>query len=87
MMVVALQNELNKEKEKSSNYRKEFEDILKAKEDLETTLSMSRHNNIELTEKLEDEIAKVAALEDMRLNDLKYIVTLENDIWELRFLD
>lgn len=41
---------------------------------------MSRHNNIELTEKLEDEIAKVTALEDMRINDLKYIVTLESDI-------
>jgi len=78
MMINALQNELNKEKEVSLEYKNQVERLLDVKQELERNLAMARHNTLELSGKLEEESAKVAALEDMRINDLQYISTLEN---------
>jgi len=80
MMIYALQSELNKEKEKAQDLKSHLDVLLQTKEELQASLAMARANAIELTEKLEEEISKVAALEDMRITDLQYIASLEQDL-------
>lgn len=77
MMIFALQNELNKEKEVSASFKGQLDSLLDLKQELERNLAMSRHNVLDVTGKLEEECAKVAALEDMRISDLQYISNLE----------
>jgi hypothetical protein len=52
---------------------------VQTKEELQATLAMSRASLIEMTDRLEEEIAKVAALEDMRIQDLQQLVRLEDN--------
>ena len=80
MMINALQNELNKEKEVSLEYKNQMERLVEVRQELERNLAMSRHNALDLSGKLEEESAKVAALEDMRINDLQYISNLESGL-------
>jgi hypothetical protein len=54
--------------------------LVDSKEDLQRNLSLARTNIIQLTEKLEEECAKVIALEDMRISDMKYILNLESEL-------
>jgi len=79
-MINALQNELNKEKEVSADFKAQVARLLDVKQELERNLALSRHNLLEATGRLEEESAKVSALEDMRINDLQYISTLENEL-------
>jgi len=79
-MINALQNELNKEKEVSADFKAQVSRLLDVRQELERNLALSRHNLLEATGRLEEESAKVSALEDMRINDLQYISTLENEL-------
>jgi len=79
-MINALQNELNKEKEVSADFKAQLTRLLDVRQELERNLALSRHNLLEATGRLEEESAKVSALEDMRINDLQYISTLENEL-------
>jgi len=79
-MINALQNELNKEKEVSADFKAQVARLLDVRQELERNLALSRHNLLEATGRLEEESAKVSALEDMRINDLQYISTLENEL-------
>ena len=80
MMVYALEQELNKEKEKNNDYKSQINVLINSKEDLQRNLAIARTNLIELTEKLEEECGKVAALEDMRIGDMQYISSLESEL-------
>lgn len=79
MMIFALQNELNKEKEISADFKAQVDRLVDVKQELERNLALSRHNILDMTGKLEEECAKVAALEDMRINDLQLIASLESE--------
>jgi len=73
-----LKTELDCERAVSKDLRQQLHACIDSKEELQHSLSISRHHLLQATMRFEEAGNRVKVLEDMRLSDIQYINRLEN---------
>jgi chromosome segregation ATPase len=73
-----LKTELDCERAVSKDLREQLHACIDSKEELQHSLSISRHHLLQATMRFEEAASRVKVLEDMRLSDIEYINRLEN---------
>lgn len=73
-----LKTELDCERAVSKDLREQLLACVDSKDQLQQSLSISRHHLLQATMRYEDAVDRVKVLEDMRLSDIQYINRLEN---------